>query len=250
MHITPINNNYNNPQKQGYKKPSFCHGGKSFWKSDYSIGKKLTVASTTALCVTGSLLSLAKLRGNSIKPHEFIKYLKNMPIKFTEVVTMGMGTCLGGLLGGYIIDENPKNRKAKRREAVMQIGNITIPIGTVKLADLTLNAMNLGKKSIKDKSIRAISSLGAIFAGIYLANFTMNKISNKIFKDNSQERGVKGTDLFPHIDDVLSSGEYILENNKYVRAIGRIVPFALMVAGNEIGNKKAEATKYKIKGLN
>ena len=250
MHITPVIN-YDKTIAKGYRKePNFCHGGESFWESDYSTAKKLIVAGTTGLCVTGSLLTLAKFRGNSIKPKEFIKYLKNMPIKFTEVVTMGIGTCLGGLLGGYLIDKNPINRKAKRREAVMQIGNITIPIGTVKLADLTMNAMKIGKKSVKDKSIRAISSLSAIIAGIYLANFTMNKISNKIFNDDSQERGVKGTDLFPHIDDVLSSGEYILENNKYVRAVGRIVPFALMVAGNEIGNKKAEATKYKIKGLN
>ena len=171
--------------------------------------------------------------------YSFYKYLKTMPIKFTEVVTMGLGTCLGGLLGGYLIDKNPQNRKAKRREAVMQMGNITIPIGTVKLTDLALNAMKVGKDKVKDKLIRATSSLGAIVAGIYIANFAMNKISNKIFKEDTNERGIKGTDLFPHIDDVLSSGEYILENNKFVRSIGRIVPFALMVPGNEIGNKKA-----------
>ena len=139
----------------------------------------------------------------------------------------------------FWIDKNKANRKAKRREAVMQIGNISIPIGTVALTDLLLNTLKVNKKTTKGKSIRAISSLGAIAGGIYLANFAMNKISNKIFKESSNERGVKGTDLFPHIDDILASGEYILPNNNYIRLASRIVPFALMVAGNEIGNKKA-----------
>ena len=68
----------------------------------------------------------------------------------------------------------------------------------------------------------------------------MNKISNILFNNKSNERGIKGTDLFPHVDDLLASGGYILPGNNLVHKIGRIVPFALMVAGNEIGNKKAE----------
>lgn len=239
MQISPVIIMQKNYKTDSIKEPAFKHGGESFWKSNYTTGQKSLVATTTALGVLGSLLTLSKCRGNSIKPKAFLKYLKTMPIKFTEVVTMGLGTCLGGLAGGYLIDSNPVNRQAKRREAIMQMGNITIPIGTVKLADIALNLLKVGKDSIKQKSIRAITSLGAIIAGIYLANYAMNKVSNVIFKEDSNERGVKGTDLFPHIDDVLSSGEYILENNKYIRSIGRIVPFALMVPGNEIGNKKA-----------
>lgn len=240
MKITPIPYSTNNFNTGKNLQPVFGHGNDSFWKSDYSTSDKVVVAAATAKGVFVSLMILAKIRGKSIKPKAFYKYLKTMPIKFTEVVTMGIGTCLGGLLGGYLIDKDPLNRKAKRREAVMQFGNITIPIGTVKLADLALNALNVGKKTIKDKVIRASSSIGAILAGIYIANFAMNKVSNKIFKESSNERGVKGTDLFPHIDDVLASGEYILENNKIIRSVGRIVPFALMVPGNEIGNKKAQ----------
>ena len=239
MNITPINFSAINYKQDSFKEPSFGHGGEAFWKSDYSNSDKLIVAAITAKGVFASLIILAKLRGKSIKPKEFYKYLKTMPIKFTEVVTMGLGTCLGGLLGGYLIDKNPQNRKAKRREAVMQMGNITIPIGTVALTDLLLNTLKVSKKTAKGKSIRVVSSLGAILGGIYLANFAMNKVSNKIFKESANERGVKGTDLFPHIDDVLASGEYILPDNNIIRKISRIVPFALMVAGNEIGNKKA-----------
>ena len=237
MQLTPIS--YNSLQDKNSLAPNFRHGGESFWKSEYSKKEKAIVAGTTALGVFSSLALLAKTQGRSIKPKPFFNYLKTTPIKFKEVISMGLGTCIGGLVGGYIIDKNPQNRKAKQREAIMQIGNISIPIGTVAFADLLCNKSNVSKKSIKGKSIRTASSIGAIAVGIYLANFAMNKLSNQIFKNGTEGRGVKGTDLFPHIDDVLASGEYIVPNNKYIRLTSRIVPFALMVAGNEVGNKKA-----------
>lgn len=238
MHITPINNNVQSFKTDSVQEPVFRHGGEAFWKSDYPTKDKLIIASTTALGVTASLLTLAKCRGNSIKPKSFLKFLKEMPVEFVEVITMGLGTCLGGLAGGYIIDKNPLNRKAKRREAVMQMGNISIPIGTVALTKVLADALKISTKTIKGKSTRAIASIGAIIGGIYLANYTMNKVSNNIFKETSNTRGVKGTDLFPHIDDLVVSGRYVLPDSKVVHKISRIVPFALMVAGNEIGNKK------------
>jgi hypothetical protein len=239
MRLTPISYNTKNFNNGSNKELCFGHGGESFWKSDYSKKDKFIVAGTTALGIAGSLLALAKCRGNSIKPKAFWKFLKEMPIEFTEVITMGAGTCLGGLAGGYLIDKDPLNRKAKRREAVMQMGNISIPIGTVALTKMLADALKVSTKTLTGKSIRAFTSLGAILGGIYLANFIMNKVSNNIFKESSNERGVKGTDLFPHIDDVLVSGRYILPESKAVHNISRIVPIALMVAGNEVGNKKA-----------
>lgn len=240
MRATPISYNVQNYKTDSLQEPAFGHGGEAFWKSDYSKKDKLIVAGTTALGVTGSLLTLAKFRGHSIKPKAFWDFLKKMPVEFTEVIAMGTGTCLGGLLGGYIIDKDPLNRKAKRREAVMQLGNISIPIGTVALTKVLADALKISTKTLKGKSIRAAASIGAIIGGIYLANFAMNKVSNNIFKESSNQRGVKGTDLFPHIDDVVVSGRYILPDSKIVHNISRIVPFALMVAGNEVGNKKSQ----------
>ena len=152
---------------------------------------------------------------------------------------MGVGTCLGGLAGGYMIDKDPLNRKAKRREAVMQIGNISIPIATVASADWICAKLGVNKKTTNGKVISSVACVGAIFAGIYLANIIMNKISNLIFKDKSEERGIKSTDFFPHVDDLLASAQYIAPKSKFVQSISRIVPLALMVPGNEIGNKKA-----------
>ena len=239
MRLTPIDINLQKNKTGLYSEPAFGHGGEPFWKSDYSKKDKLIVAGTTALGVTGSLLALSKYRGYKFNPKSFWKYLKTTKIKAPEIIAMGAGTCLGGLAGGYIIDKNTQNRKAKHREAVMQIGNIAIPILTVDLTDKLNNMLKVSSKTAKGKTIRTLSSLGAIVAGIYLANFTMNKVSNIVFKESSNERGVKGTDLFPHIDDVLASAQYIDENSNIAHKIARLVPFALMVAGNEVGNKKA-----------
>ena len=238
MRTTPIKS-YNYLNTDSRKEPVFFGGGKSFWNSDYSTKDKLIVAGSTALGVAGSLLALSKYRGYKMNPKSFWKYFKTTKIKAPEVITMGVGTCLGGLTGGYIIDKNVQNRKAKHREAVMQIGNISIPILTVDLTNRLNNMLKVSSKTVKGIATRTVASIGAIGVGIYLANFVMNKISNIAFRESANERGIKGTDLFPHIDDVLASAQYIDEKSNIAHKIARIVPFALMVAGNEVGNKKA-----------
>ncbi len=238
MQLTPVNCKSHIQNINPAKQPSFGHEA-GFWKSDYSTKQKLTVAGTTALGVTGSLLALAKFQGHSIKPKNFIKFLKNTDFLFKEICSMGVGTCLGGLAGGYIIDKDPLNRKAKRREAVMQIGNITIPIATVASANKLCKKIGVNEETRKGKVVNALACLGAVCAGIYIANFAMNKLSNIIFKDKSEERNIKGTDLCPHVDDLLASAKYIDKKSQFVHYIGRIIPLALMVGGNEIGNKKA-----------
>lgn len=240
MYIAPNKFNMNKIALGSQLEPSFQHSGKAFWKSDYATKEKLVVAGTTALGVTTSLLALSKYRGYKLNPKSFWNYINTTKIKATEVVSMGFGTCLGGLAGGYIIDKNPANRRAKRRETVMQIGNISIPILTVDLTDRLCNKLKVSEVTTKGKVVRAVASIGAIIAGIYIANFAMNKISNALFKDDSNERGIKGTDLFPHVDDLLASAQYIDEKSNIAHKIARIVPLALMVPGNEIGNKKAD----------
>lgn len=239
MHIIPVQQNINYNTKSSFKEPSFKHGGEPFWKSDYSKKDKLIVAATTATGVFASLAILAKAKGYSLKPRRFLSYLKNTEIKFPQIATMGIGTCLGGLAGGYIIDKNPLNRKAKRRETIMQLGNIIIPIGFVDCADKLCRKFLKKPDSSVGKITKIASCFGAVIAGIFIANFAMNKLANFLFKDKTEQRGVKGTDLFPHVDDVIGSAQYIDETSKVIRYISRIVPYVLMVPGNEIGNKKA-----------
>ena len=236
MKIISVNQNIENA-KQKYSKRHFKSNSKSFWKSDYTTGQKLIVAGTTALGVATSLAVLAKFQGYSMKPKQVFDYYKKTNFLFKEVAAIGVGTVAGGLAGGYLIDKNPRNRKAKRREAVMQLGNIIIPIGTVAATKNLCDKANM--KGTAGNIIRTGASLAAIAGGIYLANFTMNKLSNFVFKNKTEERDIKATDMFPHIDDALASAQYLAPKSTFVHKIARIVPFALMVAGNEVGNTKA-----------
>lgn len=226
MNVNSVNNiKYTSTQ------PAFTHKHE---KSTYSPKERAIVAGTTALGVAASLAILAKSAKYSLNPKKMFKNIKNSYLAKEEflvkqVLAMGAGTCLGGLAGGYIIDKDKENRKAKQREAVMQIGNISIPILTVGGADKLLKNCS--------KPVKSIGSLGSILVGVYLANLLMNKLGNAIFHNNA-ERGVKATDFSAHLDDVVVSASYI-SKDKWVHYISRIVPLALMVPGYEVGNKKA-----------
>lgn len=205
-------------------------------KSSYSAKDRAIVALTTALGVTASMAVLAKGAHYSLKPARMIKDIKNSyfaKAKFhaKEIIGIGVGTCLGGLTGGYIIDKDKNNRRAKKREAVMQMGNISIPILTVDLFN------HFGKKY--GKYAQAGSAIAGIFAGVFLANILMNKLGNILFKNRNNERGIKLTDFSAHLDDAVAAASYISDHN-FVHSIARLVPFALMIAGNEVGNRKAD----------
>ena len=225
MNINPIN--YNT------QKPAFEH--KISKGSGYSAKEKAVVISTTALGIVTSLAVLAKCRGYSLKPSRMFKNLKNSylaktPFLAPEICSMGAGTCLGGLAGGYIIDKNPHNRKAKKREAVMQIGNISIPILTV--AQFEKFSKKYGKLA------QAAGTLAGVFTGVFLANFLMNKLGNVLFH-SKDERGVKAVDFSAHFDDVIASASYMSPDSKLVHGVSRIVPAILAVPGFEVGTKKA-----------
>lgn len=218
--------------------PNFGH--KSEQKNPYSLNDRLKVAACTALGVGTSLAILAKNaktpqgKSYSLNPFKMFKnikksYLANVKFEMKEVISIGAGTCFGGLFGGYLIDKNKDNREAKRREAVMQFGNISIPIATVHYCSKLTEKYG--------KVAQAVGSVGGIFAGVFLANFLMNKLSNRLF-DNKNERGVKATDFAAHLDDAIVAAGYI-SDAPLVQKIGRLVPVALMVAGNEVGNKTA-----------
>lgn len=223
--------NYNYQQNFSHKKQN---------SEPYSLKERLQVAGYTALGVGTSLAILAKCaktpkgKSYSLNPFKMCKnikksYLNNVQYECKEVIAIGAGTCLGGLAGGYSIDKDKKNREAKRREAVMQFGNISIPIVTVDCC------YRLAKKY--GKIAQSVASFAGIFAGVYIANFLMNKLSNTMF-ENKNERGVKATDFAAHLDDVIVATGYV-SDAPLVKKIGRVVPIALMVAGNEVGNKKA-----------
>ncbi len=226
MQIVPVN----------YSKQNSTFGHHHHYSdSDYSKGQKAIVAATTVLGVAASSAILAKKAGYSLNPAKMFKNIKNSylaKVEFhdKEVITLGAGSCLGGLAGGYMVDKNPNNRRSKNREAVMQIGNISIPIITVE------QFAKFGEKFGKIQ--KGIAAVTGIFVGVYLANFLMNKFSNLVFQNKNDERDVKATDFSAHLDDMVVAASCI-SDNKYVQGIARIIPLALCIPGFEVGTKKS-----------
>lgn len=236
MQVTPVIFQSDNFTPQtSVRTIKFEHGGYHS-KNNYNFKDKAIIAAGAAVGVFGAMAAMAVKAKYSLKPSKMFKNIKNsyfakVDFKARHIVSVGAGSCAGGLAAGYIVDKNPKNRRAKNREALMQLGNISIPILTV---DLVVD--KLLKKS--NNVVKALGALGGIFAGVFVANFVMNRLCDLIF-NGCTGRGVKATDYSAHLDDLLAAANYISEN-KIVHTIGRAIPFALMVAGNEVGNKTAE----------
>lgn len=221
------------PLNYTYQKTAFTHHS-SGDKKKCTPKERAIVAATSTAGIIASLAILAKKSGYSLNPAKMFKnfkksYIATTPFLAKQIIPMGVGTCLGGLAGGFIIDEDKNDRKAKMREAVMQIGNITIPITTVDLFHRMCEKHG--------KLAQSVGSLAGIFTGVYLANFLMNKLSNFLF-NSKNDRGVKLIDFSAHLDDLLAGASYI-SSDSWVHNIARIVPAVLVLPGIEVGTRKA-----------
>lgn len=233
MYPVSMNTNINNVPAEVLSRPIFSAAKSD--KQHYGVKDKAILASSVALGVAASSAILAKRAGYSLNPQKMFKNIKNSYFSKViyhdkEIIGIGAGSCLGGLAGGYAIDKNKENRRAKNREAVMQIGNISIPILAVEGgAKLTKNCKGW---------IRALAAMGCLTGGIFVANLAMNFISNQLF-ENTKSRSMKATDFLAHPDDVVVAAQCIAPTSKIVHYISRIIPFALMIPGFEVGKKKA-----------
>lgn len=230
-----------------YKQPAFGHNNP--WSdSSYNTKEKAIIAGTTAIGTLSGLAVLAKYHGYSLSPKKMFTNLKNSfwnKCEFDDipVITMGAGSCLGGLAGGFIIDRDKENRKAKLREALLQMTNISLPIvSTVYIARL---GKHLGNKywdkcrpkneyTFRTKVPQAILGMTGLFGGVFTANLVANKINEKIFKQG-KGRPVHASDFSAHLDDFCVAAKQISDNS-LTHWVSRLVPIALMIAGNEVGN--------------
>jgi len=242
MNTSPISYNHQNT--------NFGHGN-PWSESTYSTKEKAVIAGTTALGVAGGLALLAKHAGYSLKPSKMLKnikhcYLKKAPYDEPEIITIGTGSCLGGLAGGYLVDKDKENRKAKLRETLMQIANISVPI--IFVGRFAKGGKWLGKKffeknktfeTYRTKIPKAAAAITGLFTGVYVSNILANKINEKIFK-KGKGRPVQLSDFSAHLDDFCMAARQIDNRNSLIQKITMCIPLALMVAGNEVGNKKAE----------
>ena len=244
MNISPIDTNVN-------KTPSFGHNN-PWADSPYNNREKYIVAATTALGVLGGMACNAKYKGYSLSPNKMFRNFKNSYIRKVKyddgpVITIGAGSCLGGLAGGFIIDKNKENRKAKMRETLLQMTNISLPIiFTVYGAKLGHKIGNKyfdkcrkkAEETFRTKVPQGIAAITGLIGGVYTANVVANKINEKIFHQG-KGRPVQITDFSAHLDDFCIAGTQIT-SAKFIDKLARIVPLALMIAGNEVGNTTVE----------
>ncbi len=241
MNISPVNINR--------QRTSFGHGN-PWSESTYNTKEKALVAGTTALGVAASLALLAKHAKYSLNPKKMFKnfkksYLYKAPYDEPEIITMGIGSCLGGLAGGYMIDKNKENRKAKWKEALMQVANVSVPI--IFVARFAKAGKYLGKRFLekqkgaetyRTKIPKAIAALTGLFTGVYVSNIFANWVNEKIF-NQGKGRPVQLSDFSAHLDDFCLAARQVDDKNPLIHKITMLIPAALMVAGNEVGNKKA-----------
>ena len=220
---------------------------------ELSSGRKFVVGACTAAGVVTSLAILSKNSGYS-----FSKMFKT-PIKDTylmkqdyhakEIIPIATGSVLGGFVGGMLVDKK-ENWNAKFREGVVQLlGNISIPIMCVELFSIAGKAISSKFKmpqingaakwvtpvnNLLNGLPQVVASLGGLAVGIPLGNKTANLLNEKVFnkKDN---REIIIEDFSAHLDDLCVAASYISEDNWITKGVGRIVPIALMVAGNSVG---------------
>lgn len=250
MNINSVN--FNN--KNSYR-PAFGHGN-PWADSPYSMKERAIVAGTTALGVAGGVALLAKCAKYSLNPKKMFKnfkssYIYKAPYDEKEIITIGAGSCLGGLAGGYIVDKDSDNRKAKLRETLMQVANISIPI--VFVVRFAKGARALGRRlfeknknveNARTKVYKATGAIAGLFIGVYVSNIIANKINEWIFK-KGKGRPVQLSDFSAHLDDFCMAARQIDEKNPLIHKVTMCIPLALMVAGNEVGNKIHEEEPLK-----
>lgn len=240
---------------KAYQKNTIGTGNQSI-PSKLSKNQKLGIQMCTALGIISSIALLAKC---SKTPYSF-KFSKiiSTPFKDTflgkeeydvaKVLTIGAGSCLGGYLGGLIFDKNKNNRQAKKREALVQYTNISLPICTVSLFKLMgeFITSKLPSKLVNSpykltrfmaKTPESILPMVGLGLGMYIGNKASNKLNQKIFH-NKDERPIEIGDFSAHLDDICMTSQYIAKDNILTNVASRFIPLALMVPGCEIGKRQ------------
>lgn len=224
--------------------------------SKLSKNRKLGIQMCTVLGVISSIALLAKC---SKTPYSLkLSKMLSTPFKDTflgkeeygvgKVLTIGAGSCLGGYLGGLIFDKNKNNRQAKKREALVQYTNISLPISTVALSryvgefitsKIPSKIVNSPSKFTRfaAKTPEMILPMVGLGVGMYVGNKAANKLNERIFK-KKDERPIEIGDFSAHLDDICMTSQYIAKNNILTNIASRFIPLALILPGCEIGKKQ------------
>ncbi len=170
--------------------------------------------------------------------------LKNLTYEEGDVLLIGAGSVLGGLTGGLMADKNKNNKTLKLREASQQfIGNMVFPISILAGANKLLNKYvikSLENLSARDMVIKTAVCIASLVGGMELGNAVMNRVNNKIFKEEIKH-DVHAEDYLVHADDLCLTANMVLKDFKQISAItSKILPLTFIVAGSKTGMQQSE----------
>ena len=254
--------------------------------SKLSRGQRSCIAASSMLGVGASLVLLSQcVKGKkySLSPKKILNtrlkdtYLYQAKFEEPQVIAMGAGSILGGLIGGVAVDERSNNTaaeiKSKAGEGMIQFANITVPIITVgqgsRWGDRLEKSIEKNFTAQTNKFTRGISKLPKIACmatglgvGMYAGNFLANYLKEKLL-DAPEDRKLKFTDLFMHWDDLCLAASFYTGEPKTVIidgvatqapltiaqkitfACSRILPLVMMSAGYQVGCKGVEKSYLK-----
>lgn len=205
--------------------------------------KDATCGKTSALAIAGAIIGtaiptilIAKKQKNNLKADGFKNLLKHLDInyEFKEIVTVGMGGILGGLVGG-LADKHEKNKLKKLEEGTFQTMNLIIPTFLVSKSMELCNS----KKSLNKTLTKAAFTLGSVLIGVNMAVTLSNMIDKKVFNryECNPNRKFRGRDLVVHVDDLITS--LVLAKIPLVDKIhlNTILPAVFAWNGYDVGNK-------------
>ena len=218
--------------------------------------QKIGALTGAVLGTCAALMVLAKFdktKAYSINPLKMFKgkikdsYLANGVYRTNQIISMGIGSILGGIIGGSLTDDK-KNLKPKLREGIVQIINVSMPIAFVEgltvagnyLASKIMPKWYSSKNILKQGVTRlpaAIGAMAGLVGGIKVGNIISNKINEKLFH-KKDDRPVKLKDFSAHLDDVAVAATFISPENIVTKAVSRAIPVAIFVPGYESGTKK------------
>ena len=178
---------------------------------------------------------------------------KNLKYNEKDAFIIGTGAVLGGLVGGLAVDRDKNNVKPKLRESLKQlVGNMVFPLGTLAIGNKILEKSKFKMPNIKSSSKpakiantvlnalpRVVVTTVSLMGGMEIGNKVMNKVNNKIFKEQKKPKMARPEDYLVHSDDVILTANMLLKDAKNLsRLTSKILPLTFIVAGSKSGMKQ------------
>lgn len=179
---------------------------------------------------------------------------RNLAYQEKDVLLIGTGSVLGGLMGGLLTDKDKKNNIPKIREATEQLlGCIALPIGLLALGNKGLDKLNIKMPQIKSASKiadyannalkhlpKVAMTVGCIVAGMNIGHEIMKKVNNNFFKEQDNH-DIDAKDYLVHTDDLCVAASLIFKDTEKISKVtNKILPLSFILSGIKTGTRQAK----------